>query len=50
MTVNRASKLRSLSEVCRTTPGRLMAMNNYVGLDVSLKEASICIVDEAGRI
>ena len=24
-------------------------MKTYVGLDVSLKETSICIVDEAGR-
>ncbi len=25
-------------------------MKHYAGLDVSVKETSICIVDEAGRI
>jgi hypothetical protein len=27
-----------------------MAMVHYVGLDVSLKETSICVVDEAGSL
>jgi transposase len=26
------------------------SMKHYAGLDVSVKETSICIVDEAGRI
>ena len=25
-------------------------INQYVGLDVSLKETSICVIDEAGKI
>jgi transposase len=25
-------------------------MNHYIGLDVSMKETSICIVDEVGKI
>jgi transposase len=26
------------------------SMDNFVGLDVSVKETSVCIVDETGRI
>ncbi len=26
------------------------AMNHYAGLDVSLEETTICVVDETGRI
>src|SRR5438132_11717283 len=29
---------------------RSAAMQHYVGLDVSVKETSVCIVDKAGRV
>ena len=29
---------------------RSAAMEQYVGLDVSIKETSICVVDSAGRV
>ncbi len=34
----------------RRPPAEERSMKHYAGLDVSVKETSICIVDEAGRI
>jgi predicted NBD/HSP70 family sugar kinase len=28
----------------------MMMMDHYVGLDVSVRETSVCVVDEAGKL
>ena len=51
-TANSSSEAKRKNRpTCRSTGSSgSAAMEHYVGLDVSIKETSICVVDSAGRV